>query len=290
MTTKGELTEYPVPTAASCPMGITTIATPGVSPPTPTTMGFLVAFTESQGNKIGLLAPDTGVIVETTLPRASSGPMGISAGPDGVVWFTERLSALGSNDRIGSMDVSSLVVTEYNLSTGGDVAGGILAEADGSVWIAETSPTQGRIGLWRTSMVGECTIPSWEAQPYHLVAGPDGNIWFTEYGGGIARLTRPTGARPSCAVFSFTEYATPTSSSSPVEIIVGPKCKTTDVMAGLWFTESARGKLACSNVDGDITEYTLGGSVSPFGLALGADGNLWFTEPTAARIGRWRIP
>jgi virginiamycin B lyase len=272
-------------------MGITTIATSGLTSPSLPTTQYLVAFTEIQGNKIGLLAPGSGTIVETTLPRAASGPAAIAAGPNGVLWFTETASKIGTNDSFGSMDVSSYQITEHSLSTGGNSAAGILVEADGSVWIAETSPSQGRIALWRTSGGGgECTVPSWQAQPYHLVVGPDGNLWFTEYDGGIARLNRPTGANPTCATVSFNEYATPTSKSNPIDIIVGPKCKSTDGMAGLWFTESGRGKLGCSDVTGNITEYALGNGVSPFGLVLGADGNIWFTEPSAARVSRWRIP
>lgn len=37
---------------------------------------------------------------------------------------------------------------------------------------------------------------------------------------------------------------------------------------------------------GQFTEYTIPSGVSPYSITAGADGNLWFTEPSANRIGR----
>ena len=59
--------------------------------------------------------------------------------------------------------------------------------------------------------------------PWGITAGPDGNVWFTEYFGDVIGRITPTG--------TITELPTPTQFSHPNEICQGPNGK-------LWFTES----------------------------------------------------
>jgi hypothetical protein len=72
-----------------------------------------VWFTEPDANQIGVITPD-GQITEYPLPTPNSKPAGITAGPDGNIWFTE----LGS-DRIG----------EFVLNHGGPGGGAAPAES-----------------------------------------------------------------------------------------------------------------------------------------------------------------
>lgn len=48
-------------------------------------------FTGFNGNRIGRITT-SGVITEYPIPTQSSGPEGISAGPDGDLWFVESFS------------------------------------------------------------------------------------------------------------------------------------------------------------------------------------------------------
>src|SRR5438270_281937 len=65
-------------------------------------------------------------------------------------------------------------------------------------------------------------VISADANPYTITAGPDGNLWFTEYiGNRIGRIT-PTG--------TVTEFPIPTTNSQPVGITGGPD-------GNVWFTE-----------------------------------------------------
>ena len=59
-------------------------------------------------------------------------------------------------------------------------------------------------------------------------------------------------------------------------------------MNGLWFTESHPGAIACITTAGAITEYPIGGGC--YGIALGPDGNIWFTEQSANKVGRMPVP
>lgn len=71
----GDITEFPIPTDLSYPLGIT--AGPEGN----------LWFTENGGNKIGRTTT-AGVIRESPAkPRIY--PVGITAGPDGNIWFTE---------------------------------------------------------------------------------------------------------------------------------------------------------------------------------------------------------
>jgi streptogramin lyase len=108
--------------------------------------------------------------------------------------------------------------------------------------------------------------------PDGIVAGPDGNLWFSEFvGDRVARIT-PAGV--------VTEYRL-AADSRPGDIDAGPD-------GNLWFIES-RDRVAKITPAGVVTEYSAGITPhsAPERIAAGPDGNLWFTEldgNTVARI------
>jgi streptogramin lyase len=106
------------------------------------------------------------------------------------------------------------------------------------------------------------------------VAGPDGNLWFTEQIGGNGAIGRIS---PTGQVTQFQTGISP--GSQPVEITVGPD-------ANLWFTEES-GAIGRITPDGTVTEFRAGltSDGDPHGITAGPDANLWFTELGGA-IGR----
>ncbi len=115
-------------------------------------------------------------------------------------------------------------------------------------------------------------IPTANSFPEGIAAGPDGNLWFTEYSAGkIGELNPSTHA--------INEFPIPTAGTSPIGIALGPD-------GNLWFTEQA-GKIGEINPTTHvISEFPIPtAGTSPIGIALGPDGNLWFTEPGASKIG-----
>ncbi len=79
---------------------------------------------------------------------------------------------------------------------------------------------------------------------------------------------------------TFTEYAIPTSGSTPEEITTGPD-------STLWFTEGQGNKIGKITTGSTITEYPVPTSGSdPKGITAGPDGTLWFTEYDGTRIGK----
>ena len=111
------------------------------------------------------------------------------------------------------------------------------------------------------------------SSPTGIVAGPDGNLWFTESTGDrIGRIT------PHGAVTEFSGGLTPF--SAPNGITAGPD-------GNLWFAENA-GRIGRITPAGAITEFSAGipSGANPTGIVSGSDGNLWFTDAKASRIGR----
>jgi streptogramin lyase len=102
------------------------------------------------------------------------------------------------------------------------------------------------------------------ATPTDIAAGPDGNLWFTEAAdpGRIGRIT------PAGQVTEFTAGLTP--NSQPTSIVLG-----TD--GAMWFTERAARRIGRIAPDGRISEYLVPAG-QPFGIASGRDGALYFTD------------
>lgn len=166
-------------------------------------------------------------------------------------------------------------ITEFPIPTFGSQPLEI-ASGPGGMWFTE--PGAGRIGLITPDgRLSEFTV---SASPLGIVAGPDGNLWFTS-DGHISRMTTDgTVSKFVTACCSFP--------GSPPWITVGP-----DRL--LWFTDGDidGGKIGNSNVAGQISEKFIPSldalGLDPATITSGPDGNLWFTEfgpHDDAKIGR----
>jgi hypothetical protein len=125
----------------------------------------------------------------------------------------------------------------------------------------------------------EFTVPGAGSQPTGITTGPDGNLWFTEFGSSeIGRIT-PAGL--------VEEFVLP-AGRGPDSIVSGPD-------GLLWFTERSGDRIGRINpnagnhaaIQASIVEFTVPGAGSqPTGITTGSDGNLWFTEFGSSEIGR----
>src|SRR5262249_50868699 len=149
----------------------------------------------AQQNAIGRLTPAGDVlrVTDGELPRA---PASIATGPDGNLWFTDQ----GNPPAIGRVTTNGQV-TEFSAGLRpGSLPGAIAPGPDDAIWFvdggyygAASSPAIGRI-----TTDGHITEFSAGLQPGNrssledIVAGPDGNLWFTDSGGrpGVGRSAR----------------------------------------------------------------------------------------------------
>jgi len=120
------------------------------------------------------------------------------------------------------------------------------------------------VALAFTPTINEFSVPfGTGAEPFHIAAGPDGNMWFTEQiGNNIGKIT-PNG--------TITEYSVPTGGAQPGSIAAGPD-------GNMWFTEFSGGHVGKITPSGTVTEYNLpSGGKETGGIAAGPDGNMWIS-------------
>ena len=192
-----------------------------------------------------------------------SRPVGITAGPDGALWFTNDGEQL---DRADHDRAASSPTTRAPASV--DPAG-IAAGPDGALWFTNTGNNS--IGRITTSGVvtnytgtGIATRPG--SRPGRTA--PSGSPTGTG-NNSIGRIT--TGG-------DVTNY-TGTGISDPDGIAAGPD-------GALWFTNCGSDSIGRITTGGVVTNYTGTGISVPAGITAGPDGALWFTNYGNDSIGR----
>jgi len=190
ITPSGVITEYPIPTGYAAPWDI------AAGPDGAlwfTESGSLVP--PSQGRpqvaKIGRITT-TGQMTEWSLMPAiplsapSTYPQGITAGPDGALWFVEaNTGTIGRITTAGLITRFSTAALRIN-SAPTSIASG----PDGALWFTETQ-NGNKIGRITTAgQINEYAIPTALSEPSGITAGPDGAVWFTEeFGNKLGRIT-----------------------------------------------------------------------------------------------------
>jgi virginiamycin B lyase len=145
-----------------------------------------------------------------------------------------------------------------------------------SVWIAVLlgavlAVCVGVAGAAPLGQITEFTAPG--SNPAQVVAGPDGNLWFSDRNGAVGRIT--TGG----TVTRFTSGLNPGSAVS--SIAMGPD-------GNMWFSDPGTTR-AVGMIDPTthaISEFGLPAGSMPLWIAVGPDGNVWFTDSgTTTAIG-----
>ncbi len=115
----------------------------------------------------------------------------------------------------------------------------------------------------------EFVIPGANARPTGIATGADGNLWVAEDGANKIGVFSPAGAL-------LHEYPLPTPFSDPQSVVAGTDGR-------VWFAEYGVGQLGAMDSHGNLSEYPVGDSNSPYGLAFGADGYIWYTAEPATK-------
>lgn len=266
-----------------------------------------------------LLMPAAAAAIDEYPVPPGSNPGGITAGPDGALWFLAegtstiyRMTPTGTLDPPAGFQVT-ITGTDSSLNTLDQITVG----PDGALWF--TQPRDNEIGRVTTAgAITEYQLPGSLDQPEGITAGPDGAIWFSAAGiGKIGRITTagafvPSGGYPTTGIAGagisdivaasdgalwFTESASTSNAVGrittdgaithyPVPTAASDPSGITEVPgAGLWFTEFAANNIGQITLGGLVTEFP-GAGAGPSAIAAGRDGGLWFTESGANSIGR----
>ncbi len=223
---------------------------------------------------------------EFPIATSSSFSEGITVGPDNAsLWFAESngnaIGTIAMNAAAGTTTTDYTGLSSFATPT-------TLASAGGKIWFTEfgigkigsINPSTHAVNEYKTPSCGmTCTTPD---NPYGIVHGPDGNLWFTENCTTNSKVGTFGASLPSAMV----EYATKTPGGAPESITVGPD-------NNLWFTEPGGGSL---NMIGTMTTAGVANDFAVLptttiydgGIAAGSDGALWFGEsnPPGNAIGR----
>jgi streptogramin lyase len=232
-------------------------------------------FIEPGANAIGSLSTTNPnpALFPGGLPSGSL-PMGITLGPDAnTIWFTE----LAAN-QIGMINPSdtSHTIQYFGTSDGMTAMSGPagITAADGYLWFTQNQTHEiGRLDP-STGKITEYSAPAaMTTLNSRIVLGPDGNLWFTEFGA-IGIFNPNTGA-------IVKQVALPSASEEPFGIAVGSD-------GNIWYTEGVVNSTATgyvsygvgvinTNTESLVKEIPVAASSEPFGITAGPDGDLWFT-------------
>jgi streptogramin lyase len=294
------VTEYPIPSGAGSALQI--ITGPDKN----------LWFTENDpvSNRIGQVTP-SGQITEFSVPTAGANPNGITVGPDGDLWFTEQFG-----DKIGQLTTNGQFA-EYPTPSTQQLAG-ITEGPDGNLWFAVSLGHAIGVLNATSHAVTEYTLPAL-AEPKNITVGPDGNLWFTDPGtnsvgkittsgqyteyslNSVSIVANPDGivsdpatkslwitedfygyiAQISTSGTVLNEYQVPGNDPSPSAITI-------DSSGNIWFSEKGLGTNQIGELNpstGGFTMYNLPSGATIYGITVGPDGNIWFTDDANKAIG-----
>jgi virginiamycin B lyase len=201
-----------------------------------------------------------------------AGPLGLTTGPDGSVWFTNS-----NNNSIGRITTAG-VISNYTDPTISHPVGIALA-SDGALWFTNAPGVGGTNSIGRITTAGIVTnftnptiFPTGA-----ITAGPDGALWFANVTDplhdvfSIGRIT--TTGRVKTFPLGNNPYL------SPMQITAGPD-------GALWF--AAGGSIGRMTTAGQLTVFPSGLN-QLFGITAGPDGALWYighSQAFLAAVGR----
>jgi virginiamycin B lyase len=214
-------------------------------------------------------------ITEFGAPTPGADPTGITAGPDGAIWYTEP-----STGRIGRIPAAG-ALTEFPLPEGSH-PGAIVTGPDGALWFTDA----GRIGRITTSgAVTNFPVESGIAVMQDLTVGSDGNIWFAYVllvpgPGALGRIGRLT------PLGTMTIFEMPSPARAATSLAAGPDGRIWFAGYGLGsFGANAFGVVGALSTDGQGQSFATLGAAIPADITPGPDGNMWFTALVSASFG-----
>jgi virginiamycin B lyase len=219
------------------------------------------------------ILPVAAIVALLTLPAAAPGaitidyiptgnspsdPSWIAPGPDGNMWFVDQAA-----NKVGYVTADG-TITQFN-APGEPYS--IAAGFDGAMWYTTFDEVH------RMTLAGAITNnydpPGTNVSNWGIRPGPDGRLWFTEFNESQVAAITMGGV--------ITEVNEP---GQPTELIAGPD-------GNMWIPGGYGNDIVKMPTSmAGATSYPVGPSTRPGNITLGADGNLWFTELEAGRLGR----
>ncbi|HWC47476.1 MAG TPA: hypothetical protein VG448_01150 [Solirubrobacterales bacterium] len=247
----------------------------------------------ASGGGVGRITPQGDVTLFPEPPGVHGVPFEIVTGPDGSLWFNHAGFLYPLGPAIGRITPSG-TVTEFSTGLGEKSEISNLTAGPGGVWFADESDNPA-IGL--ITPEGVITeFPGLPPHPFPIMEGPvpgsEGNLWFADNGQTPPPVERIT---PAGTIERFE------AGIDPSTYYLGPFALGAD--GNTWFSVVKRsllnggrpkaGSAAIGRITptGQITEFdkclrSLTSYSRPDSLALGPDGDVWFSTGSTAEPGK----
>src|SRR5215211_6292013 len=259
------VTEFDIPTAASLPQDI--VVGPDGN----------LWFAEKDGDKIGRVTPgDPPLIEEFDVPTNFTDPFNITVGPDGKIWFSGMFNGAGG---VGRMTPANPTDRQGFGGFNVTAPAGIAAGPDNKIWLGDSA--QGKVvridpTTGNEETISDIPINGGSFNVRNLSPGPSGdpNVWVTDFGGQIAKVS-PTGLAGESTTFNVP-------GDGAWDIVLGPD-------NNLWYTapEGNNSKIGRITPAGEFgTQFDVTDAGDQLGITVGPDGALWFAQAVANDIGR----
>jgi copper transport protein len=194
--------------------------------------------------------------------------------PDGKLWYIDPLAAQ-TNSTLGVYDPNTKSLRQFVIPIEG-IGTGIAIDNSGNLWIPISQSNKVVKFVQQTQQFILYDIPTADSEPVGIISDSQGNIWFTEAIGKIAKIDINSG--------KITEYAPKGGQQAlgePTAIFEDPKNPGT-----LYISEhTSHAVTEFNTLLGTFRTYPpLNESGLPFGMAMDNYGNLWVAEHTIDKM------
>src|SRR5438132_1860529 len=221
-------------------------------------------FTDIRQNVIGRLT-SSGQYTSFPIPSRNTVPVSITTGTDGNLWFVEGVGRVG---RMTPTGVFTEFLIPQNL-TGG--AWAIASGPDGNAWFLEAVDGKHVARVDANGTFRDFAVPG--AQYLGGIATAFDGLWLIDTGGNMIMKMRTDGSISA-------------TNSIPAGSSISSATGVTALDGTFWFIHGTGG-IARITPNGVVTEYPIPTpNALPAGLALGNDGNIWFSDYSNNQIGQ----
>jgi copper transport protein len=194
--------------------------------------------------------------------------------PDGKLWYIDPLAARPSST-LGVYDPDTESLMQFVIPIEG-VGTGLTMDSSGNLWVPTSQSNKVVKFIPQTEQFVSYDIPTPQAEPVGIITDSQGNIWFTEAIGKIAKIDVNSG--------NITEYAPKNGQQAleePTAIFEDPNNPGT-----LYISEhTAHTVTKFNTLLGTFDRYpSLDEAGLPFGMAMDNYGNLWVAEHQIDKI------
>jgi len=167
-------------------------------------------------------------------------------------------------------------ITEFPVLSRESYPHGITVGGDGNLWFTET--WSNRVGRITTNgVVTEFPVGGGARSLQGIAPGGDNRLWFCAYDSGQIGAITTAGVS--------TMYTIPRQAGEPSKL---PQYIIRGGGANMWYSDLGY-RLGRITPTGVVTQQVFPGGTNPWGIALGYDNNIWFTDYFNDQVVRYRL-